>query len=109
MGVSFDDMVSFAWARYAQRNPRNADIASSFISNLNIEKWVYDNKDADARADWLVNFATFVEDFDPSMGVLSDLTYVRNWGIVRENGKEKCAIIDDGLDEAIIKELYLGD
>lgn len=109
MGVSFDDMTSFAWACYVRRNPRNADIASSFISNPNIEKWVYDNEGVDSRADWLLNLETVVGDFDPSMGVLSDLTYVRNWGIVKENGKEKCVIIDDGLDEAIIKKIYLGD
>lgn len=106
MGVSFGDMSSFAWASYARRNPRNADIASSFISNPNIEKWVYDNEGIDARADWLLNLETFVGDFDPSMGVLRDVTSIRNWGIVKENGKGKCVIIDDGLDEAIAKEFY---
>lgn len=106
MGISFGDMASFAWACYARRNPHNTNITSSFITNPNIEKWVYDNEGIDARADWLLNIETFVGDFDPSMGVLGDVTSIRNWGIVKENGKEKCVIIDDGLDEAIAKEFY---
>lgn len=106
MGVSFGDMSSFAWACYVRRNPHNAVIASSYITNPNIEKWVYDNEGTDARANWLLNLETFVGDFDPSMGVLRDVTSIRNWGIVKENGKEKCVIIDDGLDEAIAKEFY---
>ena len=106
MGISFDDMTSFAWASFARRNPHNKIILPVFIKNRSIEKWVYDNEGSDSRADWLLNFESFVGDFNPSMGVLRDVTSIRNWGIVKENGKEKAVIIDDGLDEAIAKEFY---